>query len=313
MVIVAGRATRWRRTSQARSGSVCGRSTRPLHVTIAQMTKASSYDPASFKGMEHAGWEENAAGYDKLFGSITRHAIEPLLDATAVHRGTSMLDLCCGPGYGAAAATARGARAIGIDFSQAMVETARRLHSEVTFLQGDAEALDFETGSFEAVICSFGVNHLPDPGKSLREVNRVLRPGGRFAFSMWCAPGKSKFHQLVLESIRAYGTMDVPLPLAPPPFQFSDPSTCVAELLAADFESPYVVEIPLAFRPSAATDVLALTRCAVRLEMMIELQEVQARERIRQAILEGAEKFRIGALLEIPMPAVLASGVKGPR
>ena len=280
---------------------------------MAQTTMASSYDPASFKGMEHAGWEENAAGYDKLFGSITRHAIEPLLDAAAVSAGTSMLDVCCGPGYGAAAAAGRGARAIGIDFSQAMVETARSLHSAVTFLQGDAEALDFEIDRFDAVICSFGINHLPDPGKSLREVNRVLRPGGKFAFSMWCAPGKSKFHQLVLESIRTYGTMDVSLPPAPPPFRFSDPATCAAELIAAGFVDPDVAEIHLAFRSPAATDVLALTRCAVRLEMMIELQEARARERIRQAILEGAEKFRTGALLEIPMPAVLASGVKGPR
>jgi SAM-dependent methyltransferase len=270
----------------------------------------SSYDPASFKGMEHAGWETNAAAYDKLFGSITQHAIEPLLDATRVHVGTSMLDLCCGPGYGAAAAAARGARAIGIDFSQAMVETARGLHPGVTFRQGDAEALHFESGSFDAVICSFGVNHLPEPEKALREAHRVLRPGGRFAFSMWCAPGKSKFHQLVLESIRDYGTMDVPLPAAPPPFRFSDPATCEAALIAADFEDAHVVEIPLAFRPAAATEVLALTRCAVRLTMMIELQDAKARERIRQAIVEGAEKFRSGALLEISMPAVVASAVK---
>jgi hypothetical protein len=105
--------------------------------------------------------------------------------------------------------------------------------------------------------------------------------------------------------------MDVPLLPAPPPFHFSDPATCVAELIAAGFDDPDVVEIPLAFRPAAATDVLALTRCAVRLEMMIELQTDSARGRIRQAIVEGAEKFRTGTLLTIPMPAVLASGVKG--
>ena len=274
------------------------------------MTVLPSYDPASFKGMEHAGWEERAAGYDKLFGSITRHANEPLLDATAVRAGTAVLDLCCGPGYAAAAAASRGAHAIGVDFSQAMVETARGLHSAATFQQGDAEALAFEADSFDAVVCSFGVNHLPDPGKALRESCRVLRRGGRIAFSMWCAPGKSKFHQLVLEAIRAHGTTEVPLPPAPPPFLFSDPATCAAELTAAGFANPEVREIPLAFRAPAASDVLALTRCAVRLNMTIERQNAHARERIRQAIVEAAEKFRAGALLEIPMPAVLASGVK---
>jgi SAM-dependent methyltransferase len=260
--------------------------------------------------MEQAGWEKSARSYDELLGSITRHAIEPLLDAAAVENGTTILDLCCGPGYGAAAAAARGARAIGIDFSLAMVKTAQGLYPAAAFRQGDAEALDFESKSFDAVICSFGVNHLPYPDKALREASRILRPGGRLAFSMWCAPGKSKFHQLVLESIRAHGTMDVPLPPAPPPFRFSEPSTCVAELRAAGFSNPETVEIPLFFRPRAPSDVLALTKCAVRMEMMIELQSVEARERIRQSIVEGAEKFRSGAVFEIPMPAIIARGVK---
>jgi hypothetical protein len=70
------------------------------------------------------------------------------------------------------------------------------------------------------------------------------------------------------------------------------------------------VEVPLAFRAAAASDVLALTKTAVRMEMMIQRQSAQAMERIRQAIVEGAGKFRTPAGFEIPMPAVIASGVK---
>jgi len=114
----------------------------------------------------------------------------------------------------------------------------------------------------------------------------------------------------VLDSIRNHGAMDVGLPPAPAPFRFSDPATCATDLVAAGFADPAVSEIDLAFRTSAAADVLALTRCAVRLEMTIQRQDIRARERIRQAIVEGAETFRAGSLIQIPMPAVLASGVK---
>jgi SAM-dependent methyltransferase len=191
-----------------------------------------------------------------------------------------------------------------------MVEAARGRYPAAVFKQGDAEALDFDTGVFDAVICAFGVNHLQHPDKGIAEALRVLRPGGKYAFTMWCVPGKSKFHQLVLDSIRACGTLDVPLPDAPPPFRFSEPETCTAALLGAGFINPRVTEVPLAFRPSALGQVLDLTYSAVRLEMILSLQTAEARERIHRAIAEGAERFRARGKIEIPMPAVLASAEK---
>jgi SAM-dependent methyltransferase len=200
---------------------------------------------------------------------------------------------------------------VGIDFSLAMVQAARGLHPGPTFMQGDAEALEFDDESFDAVVCSFGVNHLPHPEKAIREANRVLRPGGKFAFSMWCAPGKSKFHQLVLDSIRTHGTMDVPLPPAPPPFRFSDPATCIAELTAAGFHDPDVAEVPLSFRASAAADVPG-----AREERRSLADDDRAPGRPGPGTHPSGDRrrggeVRAGALLEIPMPAVVASAVKG--
>ncbi len=119
-------------------------------------------DPNSFKGQEHAGWEKGAATYDTLLGSVTRHAVEPLLDAVSVGAGTELLEVCCGLGYGAGRAAARGARAIGIDFASAMIDRARAAHPNAQFEQGDAESLRFANATFNAVICAFGVNHLPE-------------------------------------------------------------------------------------------------------------------------------------------------------
>ena len=271
------------------------------------MAHELTFDPASFKGVEYAGWQNGAASYDDLFGSVTRHVIEPLLDATDVRADTRVLDVCCGLGYGAATALARGARAIGIDFAPAMVAQASERYPAAVFRQGDAEALNFETGVFDAVICAFGVNHLQHPEKAIAEALRVLRPGGKYAFTMWCEPGRSKFHQLVLDSIRSYGTLDVPLPAAPPPFRFSDPEACMMALLGAGFVSPHVIEVPLAFRPRTAEQVLDLTYSAVRLQMILSRQTDEARERIHRAIVEGVALFRVGGQIELPMPAVLAS------
>jgi SAM-dependent methyltransferase len=274
------------------------------------MVNELTFDPASFKGVEYAGWQKGAASYDDLFGSVTRYAMEPLLDATDVRAGSRVLEVCCGLGYGSGAALSRGAHAVGIDFAPAMVEAARARYPSAVFKQGDAETLDFETGCFDAVICAFGLNHLPHPERAIAEALRVLRPGGKYAFTMWCVPGKSKFHQLVLDAIRAHGTLDVPLPAAPPPFRFSEPETCKTALLEADFVHPRVIEVPLTFRPRAAQQVLDLTYSAVRLEMILSSQTAEARERIHRAIIEGAEHFRGGGNIEIPMPAVLASGTK---
>ena len=82
--------------------------------------------PTAFHDFEHAGWQRAAAYYADTFGTLTVQATEPLLDAAAVAPARALLDVASGPGYVAAAAAARGATVVGLDFSTLMVEEARR-------------------------------------------------------------------------------------------------------------------------------------------------------------------------------------------
>jgi demethylmenaquinone methyltransferase/2-methoxy-6-polyprenyl-1,4-benzoquinol methylase len=105
-----------------------------------------------------------------------------LAAAAAVRPGDRVLDAACGTGDLALAALRAGAAEVtGVDFSGAMLERARDKSSAVRWVQGDLLALPFPDGSFDAVTIGFGARNLADLELGLRELGRVLRPGGRVA------------------------------------------------------------------------------------------------------------------------------------
>ncbi len=95
--------------------------------------------------------------------------------------GDRVLDACCGTGDLAIEAERRGAKVVGLDFSERMLERARRKSGTIEWVRGDALALPFGDGEFDAVTVGFGVRNLDDLQGGLRELNRVLRPGGKIA------------------------------------------------------------------------------------------------------------------------------------
>ena len=101
--------------------------------------------------------------------------------AAVVQPGDRVLDACCGTGDLAVASLQAGATVTGLDFSERMLERARRKSDEIDWVQGDAEKLPFEDASFDAATVGFGVRNLADLERGLAELRRVLRPGGRVA------------------------------------------------------------------------------------------------------------------------------------
>lgn len=99
--------------------------------------------------------------------------------AAVVRPGDRVLDACCGTGDLAVESVRGGARVTGLDFSERMLERARRKSTAVEWVRGDVLELPFPDGSFDAATVGFGIRNLEDVEGGLRELARVLRPGGR--------------------------------------------------------------------------------------------------------------------------------------
>jgi SAM-dependent methyltransferase len=187
-------------------------------------------DSEAFRRFEREAHDRLAATYCDFFAGATRGMIVPLLDGAGVRAGTRVLDVACGPGEVAATASARGARVSAVDLSPEMVSLARRGHPALDVRQGDAEALPFAAGAFDAVVCNFGLGHFPRPEVAGGELARVLAAGGRVALSWWDLP-RSRVNGMFFDASAAAGApppRDVPE--GPPVNRFSD-DVALRELL----------------------------------------------------------------------------------
>jgi demethylmenaquinone methyltransferase/2-methoxy-6-polyprenyl-1,4-benzoquinol methylase len=103
-----------------------------------------------------------------------------LAHLAGVRAGERALDLACGTGDIAFEIADRGARVVGLDITERMIQLARRRsQSRAAFLIGDMMALPFPSASFDLVTTGYGIRNVPDIETALAEIHRVLRPGGR--------------------------------------------------------------------------------------------------------------------------------------
>ncbi len=265
----------------------------------------------AFKEFERTGWAKQAEHYDSLVGQMTRQAVDALLSAVKARPGVKLLDVASGPGYVAAEATRRGLDATGTDIAGDMVGEARRRFAKAKFEVADAENLSYRDASFDAVTCAFGMLHFPQPGKAVAKAYRVLRPSGRFAFSVWCGAAKANVLTLIAEAVQRHTDGSVALPPGPGTFTLGDPWVLTALEEAAKFTDVRVEEIPCFFAPASSSEVFDMLRKSmVRATYLYERQTADVQYRIEQAIKDEAAKALAAGNGTILCPAFIVSGAK---
>jgi SAM-dependent methyltransferase len=142
-------------------------------------------DPfAQFKAAQRESW----ALFSPL-ATFTTIGAASLVDFAEIRKDEAVLDVACGTGVVAITAARRGARVRGMDLSPVLLADARRnaavINAGIEFLEGDVEVLPYADASFDCVLSQFGHMFAPRPEVAIAEMLRVLKPGGRIAFSTW--------------------------------------------------------------------------------------------------------------------------------
>ena len=275
-------------------------------------TEISAENAERLRAFEREGHDALAESYHGFFSPVTELAIDPLLRAVHLAPGMRLLDVASGPGTLAAEVTRRGAEAVGIDLAPKMVALARRLHPHVAFQEADIEQLPFAAGRFDAVCCGFALGHIPRPEASLAECMRVLKAGGRIAFSWWDDPSRQRIQGIFREALTE-------LRVAPPPgapqghniFRFSDRAAFEALLRDTD-----LTEVRVDDHSAVSTFMDADTvwrgglGSFVLTGAMIKGQDAETQKAIRAAFDRLIQPYAIAAGIALPVSFKIGSGRK---
>jgi SAM-dependent methyltransferase len=266
-------------------------------------------DADAFRTFERHAHDRIADSYSAFFTPITSHASGPLLDAAGVRPGARVLDVACGPGLLAGEAAARQATVVAVDLSPVMLALARKGHPAVEFRESDAEALPFAEGTYDAVLCGFGLGHFPRPERAVEEFARVLVPGGAVALSWWQLP-RSRLNGIFFDAAREAGlTPPSDVPAGPPPDRFSDEHRLEHLLRSAGLTDVRVSTLAWQVRVESLDawwngGLGSMTRVAA----VIAGQPADARRRTREVFERLARQFAAGGAFLVPLVANIASG-----
>jgi SAM-dependent methyltransferase len=250
--------------------------------------------------------------YDELFVPALFRQWGPVVsEAAGVRAGQSVLDVACGTGALTCAVALRvgsSGAVVGLDANQEMLEVARRKSTNIDWREGRAEALPFADESFDGVVSQFGLMFFDDRPRALREMMRVLRPGGRMAVAVWDSLERSPGYATLAARLEALFGEQV-LAAFRAPYSLGDPDVLMRLSAEAGLLDARLARHIGSVRFSSIESLVATERaCAWTLGGMLDDEQF---ERLL-ADAEGELKHFVGAdgWVTFATPALIVTAAK---
>jgi ubiquinone/menaquinone biosynthesis C-methylase UbiE len=263
-----------------------------------------------FKNFEREGWEERASTYGNW--AVTSQIVPVAVKALNLSSDDRVLELASGPGYGTSEISKKTKNVLGTDFAQSMVFEAKNLFPDLNFKQADAENLKFEDNSFDKVFCTFGVLHFAHPAKAISEVQRVLKSGGIFVFTVWAPVEESPFFGILSEVISQLGSFDVGLPDAPPIDDFSDRERASVKLSEQGLEMIGFQAEDNVFDTGASPSKMPTVyrEVGVRSKGLLDAQDPNKLPKIEAELVSRYREFEEEGTVKMPFPYRIVTAKK---
>ena len=259
-----------------------------------------------------AAWGAVARGWYAQRGELwkaSRPVSEWMVRRLDPQLGDTVLELAAGladTGLMAARLVGVSGRVIVTDFTPEMVAAARRRAEELgvqnaEFRVLDAERMDLKTDSVDGVLCRWAYMLMIDPSAAFAETRRVLRPGGRLAFSVWAARERNPALSLVGGVLESQGHIPPPDPEAPSAFAMADAGRIRELVVGAEFADPEIEEI--SFRlPFADRDAYwrYLTDTSASISPVLRSLPPEEQAKVREQVHEAARPLQSGKGYDFP-------------
>jgi SAM-dependent methyltransferase len=277
-------------------------------------------DPDAVRAEMLERWGRAAAGWGKRAQRVREFGLPVsawMLDHAGLQPGLRVLELAAGPGetgFLAAELIRPGGTLVSSDATDEMLEVARARANElgivdVEFKRIELEWIDLETASVDVVLCKWGLMFAVDPEAALREMRRVLRPGGRVALAVWDEPPANPWATITTRALVELGYTTQPDPDAPGMFALAPPGRLQDLLEAAGFVDVVVASVDPPRMFDSVEDYIAETDDLSSMfgDVFDPLADDQRAEVIAR-IAQLAEPYtRVGGVLRFPARSLVAA------